>query len=675
MELDRVRVRNFRSIKDTGWVDIEDDLTTLLGKNESGKTAFLEAIEEFGTDDEYDSTDIHADFEPELVKPFPVTTLEFSLGDLAPPLKAIDEKFERLDAIRITKYQFPHRPGGTAHKITKVKKSVRAKSISEHDFVDIQFGKDLLKCLDADLDAVEDVPDGVQDQFSRLKNQVVDVLSTDTIIPEAFLDAIYDIAELLELVRLHAFPSTEWNHPVYIDLIEQHFQPSDREEYIKTGTVVEALPPIIHQNQQDIIQDEVRQHSLGSDDHRTFTNLFKLTDLDIDEFKQKEFKNQRVDANRVSDEIRVHMNEYWDQKTVDVDLGYNGNKFVILIEDTVLNGTEEVNREPLPPSQRSKGFQWFLSFYINFKCEAGKSSENSILLLDDPAVYLHPEGKKNWLSAVESVADDNQVIYTSHSPYLIRKEYPERIRIVEDMKDEGTQITSDFIESSESSLEPLREALGIGLGDTPFAAKRKILVEGPSDYYILTGLAHYSKEWGDDILEWDDLSLMVMDGANKMVDVAKWVASEGFDYALLLDNDEQGKEVETEIDEHHDEIRDGEVVLLDKPDGPDYHVEIEDMFPPTFYVDCVNVAYDEILDDFDPIEISENGDGWDIEGAEYEGRKIVSVLDDIFDDRGDGDFDNKVVAKEIMRQLKAGDVSESHIEAFKPILGKLNAAT
>jgi ABC-type cobalamin/Fe3+-siderophores transport system ATPase subunit len=43
VNLKKVRVQNFKSVEDSGWVDI-GDVTCLVGKNEAGKTAFLQAL-------------------------------------------------------------------------------------------------------------------------------------------------------------------------------------------------------------------------------------------------------------------------------------------------------------------------------------------------------------------------------------------------------------------------------------------------------------------------------------------------------------------------------------------------------------------------------------------------------------------------------------------------------
>ena len=46
MKLKRFRVQNFRNVTDSGWVEM-DDILTLVGKNESGKTSILKALWKF----------------------------------------------------------------------------------------------------------------------------------------------------------------------------------------------------------------------------------------------------------------------------------------------------------------------------------------------------------------------------------------------------------------------------------------------------------------------------------------------------------------------------------------------------------------------------------------------------------------------------------------------------
>ena len=46
MRLVKAKVTNYRSIKDSGWIDFERDKTILVGPNEAGKTAILRALQQ-----------------------------------------------------------------------------------------------------------------------------------------------------------------------------------------------------------------------------------------------------------------------------------------------------------------------------------------------------------------------------------------------------------------------------------------------------------------------------------------------------------------------------------------------------------------------------------------------------------------------------------------------------
>ena len=50
MKLTKFRIQNFKSIIDSGYCTFASDLTILVGKNESGKTATLEALKYFNKD-------------------------------------------------------------------------------------------------------------------------------------------------------------------------------------------------------------------------------------------------------------------------------------------------------------------------------------------------------------------------------------------------------------------------------------------------------------------------------------------------------------------------------------------------------------------------------------------------------------------------------------------------
>jgi predicted ATP-dependent endonuclease of OLD family len=381
-------------------------------------------------------------------------------------------------------------------------------------------------------------------------------------------------------------------------------------------------------------------------------------------------REQAEMIDEISTTIEGDLNKFWDQKTVEVNVREANSNYIPLVRDSEIGG-EDVSREPRIPSERSNGFQWFLSFYINSKAEANDSNKK-LFLLDDPAVYLHPEGKEDWLDAIEDLAEDNQIIYTSHSPYLIYKNRPSRVRIVEDQSESGTVVLDEFHSSNTASLEPLRNALGIGIGSSPFATKKKILVEGPSDKYILRGAIHYLDERGKDILQRNSISIIPTGGADKMIKAAKWVNSENFSYVVVLDKDQKGDTVVNRLKTDAPDLNEERIIQLEvDDDNINQHIEIEDMIPADFYVNCVNDVYQDEIDKYTPLKLSKEEGQKYINSVEYNDRKITSKINQVFDSAGYGDLDKLMVAKKIENRFISGEVDEDILSEFVILLGEL----
>lgn len=675
MRVTQVQIQNYKSIIDTGWVPIEDDITTLLGRNESGKTSFLEAIRYFDEDREIEERELYDGNEYSEEHSVPITSLKIELdAEAARSFSKNETELERGDEIIATKYS-----DGTRDLSTP-----RGKKLEK--YVDpVEQARQTVETMWEDLNKLRNQNSGnFRNHFDNtIKQPAQRIRNNDNLNKEQTVTWINDLLTGLRDIPEQNQEITE-SKERWIAEIDDTL--SVLQHAVETEDSRILLPPIVYHGGFDTISDDVQVNSIDSDEHRTFRNLLNIVDLDYENFNSLGYHDQNQALESAGGTIRGQVNELWKQKEVDVDISFRNNRFMVAIKDTALSypdfgdeSDKKVNRSLKRPSDRSKGFQWFFSFYINLRAETdNEKSSNQIILLDDPAVFLHPEGKKNWLKAIEELSESAQIIYSSHSPFLIRKEYPKRIRIVEDREGEGTEITDDFYKSDVMTLEPLRNALGIGLGDSPFVSKRKILVEGISDYDIITGLANYYRDhMGEDILSWDEITIMPTNGADNMIQAAKWVASEEFSYVLMLDNDQKGKKVVQRIEEHHHEINSDRVVLLEKDDDQrSFNIEIEDIFDPEFYIDCVNTAYEKQFDDFEPLDIEEQDECWLIDGNEYRGRKIVNRVEDAFEDKGIGDLDKKLVANEIQDRLTNNrDVSEIDVEEFKSNLGRIRGLT
>ena len=123
------------------------------------------------------------------------------------------------------------------------------------------------------------------------------------------------------------------------------------------------------------------------------------------------------------------------------------------------------------------GFRWYLSFYINFIAQTFEARANEyIFLIDEPGIHLHPAGQKDLTRVTEDLAIKNQIIYTTHSPFMINREYPNRVRLVQKDKD-GTRVDS---EAYRENWRPLRSSIGLMIGDLFFFSESGLMLELPA---------------------------------------------------------------------------------------------------------------------------------------------------------------------------------------------------
>jgi hypothetical protein len=301
-------------------------------------------------------------------------------------------------------------------------------------------------------------------------------------------------------------------------------------------------PTILFYDDIEIISDEFEVgNNHRNDGEETFAKMLSIGGFSLTSYNNSPDKGRYLDT--IAQAITQQINNSWSQKDIEISIRREGgSKLKLYMRDLTASDLEEVRRGLTRPSQRSYGFRWFFSFFVDVLADSETDSiEENILLFDDPAVYLHPEGKRDWLeTVVKEISETEQVIYTAHSPYLIDKRRPTRVRIVEDKQDVGTTVHRDIFdpEADPDSLEPLRNALGINLGDSPFISRKTVLVEGPSDYYIITGVIEYFDKFEDRRhFEFDKISINPTNGADQMPHRASWLSAQDIDFAMILDSD------------------------------------------------------------------------------------------------------------------------------------------
>jgi predicted ATPase len=253
--------------------------------------------------------------------------------------------------------------------------------------------------------------------------------------------------------------------------------------------------------------------------------------------------------NREIDE-RLNLSHYWQQDD-SFALRVNFKQGILYFEITDKTGATYTFRE------RSSGLRYFLSYYIQAKAlEMTSRGRNAIVLMDEPDSFLSILGQRNLLAVFESLvrAESSgqrcQLVYTTHSPFLINKNYPHRIRLVKKGDaEEGTQLIDMAMLRR---YEPVRSALGIDCAQTLFMGATNVVVEGPSDQYLLSELVRRFVT-PDNVSELLDLNSVVLVSAESASSVEKLLAASQWGdepvpaTVVLLDSDQAGDEIKAKI--------------------------------------------------------------------------------------------------------------------------------
>ncbi|MCP9751791.1 ATP-dependent endonuclease [Ferruginibacter sp. HRS2-29] len=233
---------------------------------------------------------------------------------------------------------------------------------------------------------------------------------------------------------------------------------------------------------------------------------------------------------------------------------------------------------------RSTGLQYFFSFLINKLYNQKFGRSNSIYLFDEPALTLHPKSQKKFIKLLEEVAQENLVLYTTHSPFCINRHKPTRIWVVERNKAKGTFVNH---KPYQHNWRKLRASLGMDISDSFFYADKTLLVEGPEDRIYFSVLLNYFMQKGEISLNTDLLSIIDSGSLSNMPAMVQILVDENRPMFVLVDNDDSNA---------LNRIRAKEKVVNNKymlnvgtiTDINSDAIAIEDLLPKDVYVAAVN---------------------------------------------------------------------------------------
>ncbi len=297
----------------------------------------------------------------------------------------------------------------------------------------------------------------------------------------------------------------------------------------------------------------------------------------------------------------LNLSHYWqqdDQFALRVDF----KDGVFYFEITDKTGSIYTFRE------RSSGLRYFLSYYIQAKSLERKYRDSGcVILMDEPDCFLSIAAQKNLLSVFESLVsagsatDRLQIVYTTHSPFLVNQNYPNRIRLVrKGDAEEGTQ----FIDESRlRHYEPVRSALGIDCAQTLFMGETNVVLEGPCDQFLLAELNRIFVMNRDPAAFLDLTSIVLMSaesasGIAKLLDASKWGDERVPATVVLYDGDKEGLQQRDRVTGKSGKKGESQLIapqfvltivdaLGQESDGQAI-VTLEDLIPSTIYVRAVD---------------------------------------------------------------------------------------
>lgn len=561
------RIQNFRNIEDSDWIPIER-ITALVGRNESGKTALLKALHKFNPASkepydpqrEFPRDRFKRGFTPD--KEWPVCSVRFSIGsEISEAVVKSASYAPHVTSAIMTRYysgghsieyvpeiapdvidpallishldQFAANARRIAAPATDQEEATQSARSGLLDWVDTAKArlKDFSNLRDnGGPKLLATIKSEINAKSSPITADVIEALVTslDNLIERAHRKASKEVWDEAILACLPVFIYFEnygiLDSAVYLPEFVQKNKTEPHNPRVRT---INAM--FKHVN---LTGEEVQQ--LGDDPTEKARISGQAVTPEMIEKEKRRKEGRAIALNSASLDITERFSSWWKQRRHQIRYHADGQYFRIWIADHRRPGVE------IELESRSKGFQWFFSFYLIFLVESDEGHKDAVLLLDEPGLALHPTAQQELIKFFESLSKSNQLLYTTHSPFLIDGEHLERVRcVVED--DSGiSRVSIGEWPKDRETIFPLQAAAGYAMVKALFRHRNNVLVEGLADYLYLHGLSLLCKAAGRCGLP-DDIYITPCGGAKYVGHLAALFLGQKDRPLVLLDADDAGR--------------------------------------------------------------------------------------------------------------------------------------
>lgn len=594
MRLRKFRVQGYRCIHDSGEIKV-GDLAAFVGRNESGKTTILEALTLLNKDTKLSELDLCDEMTEELKSEVRLAEGEFVLSEKETAL--IREKFPNLQDIK-------------KMKIFRTNKNPRV----QYDFGDVKISGEASKRLnswenfvDRIKSFVDEMPNPIRirvdtkflsappprtrevfmDMMAEFNNNIYLIASQEPSIISGWKDIYQDLESIFDNMLIGTNERSALDnfiedklHPrfVYFSDYKKILGNIDLEEFVRETKGIRA---------------KGLEYVEEFDKAETVNNLFYLAELDAQKLEEVQNSPSRLIKllHTSSRRLSERLNPAWKGDPIHVELRWNpGNVLSVVISDVHKDGT--VTNTGLL-NRRAEGFKWTFSFIVNFAAETQKAElKEAILLLDEPARNLHPAQQRGISDLLKGLAGSNQILYATHSPFMIFDYTQGNLLVVElDKRRHLSKIYYDYWNADDQTLIPILYGLSRGLVESivdkqiGYNSRPVIIVETMSDCMYLNAFDRFLK---DPNLSMNPLNIVPAYNKNSVLSLAIFYKNHGYDTFILLDNTEESRRISTELQSN--EFKSVQMIFFELAGQP--KLFIEDLMMEDDYLYAVNQTYE-----------------------------------------------------------------------------------
>ena len=655
MRLRKFRVQAFRCIHDSGDI-VVGDLAAFVGRNESGKTTILQALSMLDKDETVSELDLCDEMTERLKSEVRIVEGDFELNH--DETEIIKERFPDLQLKKLKIFR--------TNKNPEIQYDFDDIKISKEEDKNIEYWQNITKQLS---NFIESIPNYIGKKLDI--DFFVDSMLKDKKIIQAELDVFN--SNVLDIAAEEQQVISEWKE-TYTNImknIEKISIDNTKSDALKKFIGDTLHPRFVYFSDYKKILGNINltefmkksedtdsagiEYVEGFDRAETVRNLLYLAELEIE--KLEELKNSPSKLIKflgaASKNLTQRLNPSWKGEPIHVELRLNPRNILSVVisdvhKDGTITNTGLLNR-------RAEGFKWTFSFIVNFDAETQKSElKEAILLLDEPARNLHPTQQMGISDLLKNLAGSNQVLYATHSPFMIFDYTPGNLLVVElDKKNHLSRIFYDYWKADDATLTPILYGLSKGLVDSITNrdignnSRPLIIVETMSDTMYLNA---FDKFLQDPNISMNPLNVIPAYTKNSVLPLSIFYHTHGYNTFVLLDNDYEAKQIAEQL--KNNKISETQIIYFEKEGN--LLQSIEDYMVTEDYLYAVNQTYE--------IKLRKEGfTNLTKEEVLIHGKNgIIENLKAVWNEHNDddwGEFEKEEVCRYICGKIALGDTS------------------